>query len=153
MKDYMLIYSVGPVQTFIAQARKTRDLWQGSFLLSTLMAAAMSELADIANKSIEDVLIFPVEPIIEGNIADIPNKYTALFDTLEQAKQAAKSSKHNVEVQWKNISRSVWQKTIAKARMTTSETQAIWDRQTNPQTLFDIFWVITKKGNREYLSG
>ncbi len=143
MKDYMLIYSVGPVQTFIAQARKARDLWQGSFLLSTLMAAAMSELADIANKSIEDVLIFPVEPIIEGNIADIPNKYTALFDTLEQAQKAAESSAHNVEVQWKNISRSAWQKTLAKARMTTSETQAIWDRQTNPQTLFDIFWVIT----------
>jgi len=150
MKDYMLIYSVGPVQTFIAQARKARDLWQGSFLLSTLMAAAMSELADIANKSIEDVLIFPVEPIIEGNIADIPNKYTALFDTLEQAQKAAESSAHNVEVQWKNISRSAWQKTLAKARMTTSETQAIWDRQTNPQTLFDIFWVITNKGNREY---
>ncbi len=30
-KEFMLMFSLGPVQPFIAQARKTRDLWLGSF--------------------------------------------------------------------------------------------------------------------------
>src|SRR5437588_11915519 len=41
---FMLLFSLGPVQTFIAQARKTRDLWLGSYLLAKLMEAATEEL-------------------------------------------------------------------------------------------------------------
>ena len=33
--------SLGPVQGFVAQARRTRDLWGGSYLLSLLAAHAM----------------------------------------------------------------------------------------------------------------
>ncbi len=39
--QHMLMFSLGPVQPFIEQARKTRDLWLGSFLLAKLMEAAM----------------------------------------------------------------------------------------------------------------
>jgi hypothetical protein len=35
-------FHIGPVQGFIAQARRTRDLWAGSFLLSWLAAQAMA---------------------------------------------------------------------------------------------------------------
>lgn len=40
MKD-LLLFQLGPVQEFIAQARSTRDLWSGSYLLSWLMAHAI----------------------------------------------------------------------------------------------------------------
>lgn len=36
---------IGPVQDFIAQARSTRDLWSGSYLLSWLMAAGLKALS------------------------------------------------------------------------------------------------------------
>jgi len=34
-------FTLGPVQRFVAQARRTRDLWSGSFLLSYLAGCAM----------------------------------------------------------------------------------------------------------------
>lgn len=41
-----LQFQIGPVQEFIAQARKTQDLWSGSYLLSYLIAQAMLAIAD-----------------------------------------------------------------------------------------------------------
>ncbi|MCX6878611.1 MAG: type III-B CRISPR-associated protein Cas10/Cmr2 [Verrucomicrobia bacterium] len=40
-----LMFNIGPVQDFIAQARRTLDLWSGSYLLSYLTAAALRHLA------------------------------------------------------------------------------------------------------------
>lgn len=37
-----LEWSLGPVQSFISAARRTRDLWGGSFLLSLLVAEAVA---------------------------------------------------------------------------------------------------------------
>ncbi|HQD19097.1 MAG TPA: type III-B CRISPR-associated protein Cas10/Cmr2, partial [Bacillota bacterium] len=34
-------YSIGPVQIFVAQSRRTRDLWGSSYLLSVLAGYAM----------------------------------------------------------------------------------------------------------------
>jgi CRISPR-associated protein Cmr2 len=42
--ERILHLSLGPVQAFVAQARRTRDFWAGSFLLSTLAAVAMREV-------------------------------------------------------------------------------------------------------------
>ncbi len=41
-----LMFQIGPVQEFIAQARKTQDLWSASYLLSFLIAQAMLAIAD-----------------------------------------------------------------------------------------------------------
>jgi len=41
---YSRALSIGPVQTFISAARRTRDLWAGSALLSALAAAAARAL-------------------------------------------------------------------------------------------------------------
>jgi CRISPR-associated protein Cmr2 len=37
---YLFTMSLGPVQGFIAAARRTRDLWAGSWLLSEVAKAA-----------------------------------------------------------------------------------------------------------------
>jgi CRISPR-associated protein Cmr2 len=34
--SYLMIIGIGPVQEFIASARRSRDLWFGSWLLSEL---------------------------------------------------------------------------------------------------------------------
>ena len=41
---YLFVCSIGPVQDFIATARKSRDLWFGSWLLSELSATVTSIL-------------------------------------------------------------------------------------------------------------
>src|ERR1700730_9387858 len=43
---HLLLVTIGPIQEFIAQARRTRDLWFGSHLLSELSRAAAKSLAD-----------------------------------------------------------------------------------------------------------
>src|SRR5438132_11961219 len=101
MTQSMLMFSLGSVQSFIAQARKTRDLWLGSFLLSSLMEAAMAELEHFSEKKkIEQVLVFPTKRIIERNIPDLPNKYVAIYDDQDQATKAAKRSIELIEERW-----------------------------------------------------
>jgi CRISPR-associated protein Cmr2 len=45
MGQSLLVLNIGPVQDFIARARRTRDLWFGSHLLSELSRAAARSLA------------------------------------------------------------------------------------------------------------
>ena len=51
-----MIFQIGPVQSFIRQARKTIDLWAGSYLLSYLVAHAMET---VIREYGPDHLIFP----------------------------------------------------------------------------------------------
>lgn len=53
---HLFLFTIGPVQSFIAQARKTRDLHAGSQLLSTLVRTAMDTFRDKGGK-----VIFPNE--------------------------------------------------------------------------------------------
>jgi len=54
MTDYLYVLGIGPVQGFIASARRTRDLWMGSHLLSEISKAAAREIRDKNGE-----LIFP----------------------------------------------------------------------------------------------
>ena len=47
MPRFFLVLSVGPVQSLIADARRTRDLWGGSWLLSEAARAAARKLHEI----------------------------------------------------------------------------------------------------------
>lgn len=51
-----LLFQIGPVQDFIAQARSTRDLWSGSYLLSWMMAHVMQIITDRLGP---DCIVFP----------------------------------------------------------------------------------------------
>jgi CRISPR-associated protein Cmr2 len=136
MPNQMLLFTIGPVQPFIAQARKTRDLWLGSFLLSTLMEAALSDLGG--------TLVFPATRKIEGNIADLPNKFVALFETDKQATAEAEQAQKRLEKRWKEIADEVWRYIFTKAQAD-GETRRIWDTQTNPATLFEFYWVVAAR--------
>jgi CRISPR-associated protein Cmr2 len=135
----MLLFSLGPVQSFIAQARKTRDLWLGSYLLSLLMEASMENIA---------ALIFPATPSVQGTIADLPNKYIALFPDIASAQAAAEISEQQLKRRWLYICQHVWNKVLAQH--STAATRAIWERQTNPEHIFEIFWVIVEGDEQHY---
>lgn len=55
---HLFIVSVGPVQEFIASARRSRDLWFGSWLLSELSKAAAHRIV-IEQQNDLNCLIFP----------------------------------------------------------------------------------------------
>lgn len=136
---YMLMFSLGPVQIFIEQARKARDLWVGSLLLSSLMQEAMRE--------IPGQFIFPAVRQV-GKTPDIPNKYVALFDSREQAQLAAEKSERQVKAYWQRICSIVWEKVILPHAHGDETTSQIWQRQTRFESLFEIYWVFTpRKGN------
>ena len=73
----LLLFQLGPVQEFIAQAATVGDLWAGSYLLSTLVWAGLQTIpgkegnvvfpdlsTDIVKKALED-----------GKIPTIPNRF------------------------------------------------------------------------------
>lgn len=150
MTQYMLMFSLGPVQPFIAQARKTRDLWLGSLIFSKLMYAG--------TKNINKSLVYPTIPITgddpaqlstEDSIPNIPNKYVAIFHDLTKARDAARQSEMEIARQWQAICKTVKEHIIGGSG--DEETDAIWNRQTQFNTLFETYWVIVEqKEEQEY---
>jgi len=94
-KQTLMLFSIGPVQEFIAQARRTRDLWFGSFLLSELSKAGAKKFQELGG-----TLIFPVfnESSAEPNNA--PNKILGKISH-EQPSSVARQVKKAVYNKWK----------------------------------------------------
>jgi CRISPR-associated protein Cmr2 len=96
MTPSLLVISIGPVQDFIASARRTRDLWFGSYLLSEISKAAARV---IVKASGEDSLIFPspgenalLDPDSDLNVANvILAKVENPEAVFEVAREAAKA--------------------------------------------------------------
>src|SRR4051812_16473962 len=72
MKNLMIFW-IGPVQDFIATARRSRDLWYGSWMLSELSRAAAKEVVRLSGS-----LIFPADT---QRTISIPNKILATVTT------------------------------------------------------------------------
>lgn len=66
MQTYLFIFTIGPVQSFIAQARKTQDLYAGSQLLSDLIGFAMTQTQESGE------IIFPF-----SEAKSKPNRFVA----------------------------------------------------------------------------
>ncbi len=62
MQTYLFLITIGPVQDFIAAARRSRDLWAGSSLLSNLARQAARVLRDTGA-----TLIFPAQEDLEAH--------------------------------------------------------------------------------------
>ena len=100
MNEYVLIISIGPVQGFISAARRSRDLWSGSWLLSEMAKAGAKYLhkhhADLifpAPKN-PDADLEPDSPLSVGNkiqaVITAPDQ-EAVRKIAEAAQQAAKA--------------------------------------------------------------
>lgn len=77
--DYLFQCAIGPVQEFIATARRSRDLWYGSWLLSELSKAAARAIAESGGQ-----LVFPFSADITRDLAtkskfNSPNKIAAVI--------------------------------------------------------------------------
>ena len=103
MLKYVVIFSIGPVQTFIASARRSRDLWSGSWLLSELAKACAKSLNDLGDTKAQ--LIFP--HVDKNNQADLEensdfsvgNKVQVVLtvDSVDELKDIIDNAKESVK--------------------------------------------------------
>ena len=136
-------FTLGPVQGFVAQARRTRDFWAGSFLLSWLAGAAMQTVI----KQKGDI-VFPTpdkdylkwiqgqgrkEPPRQGGI---PNRFKAKVDQDFKPESVVET----VKQAWRALAEAVWQKDLQRHCQLYPATREIWDRQING--FWEIAWAI-----------
>lgn len=153
MPEEILHLSIGPVQGFVAQARRTRDLWAGSFLLSWLSGQAMNAVIEAGGRVLlprvhhgacitEPMLAAiggqPLPDYPHPEIGTLPNRFRAeVPDTFDTAAcgQAVRSA-------WTELADAVWQHFIASAGLDGTQlasSRAIWDRQL--PDYWEIQWV------------
>ncbi len=124
---HLMAISLGPVQSFIAAARRTRDLWFGSKILSDISQAAASAIQEQ-----HGILIFPHE--ISGNIANI-----ILFE-IETADPAAvaKAAREAAGKRWRNVAERV----LTNPGVSASIVKTRWESQIDDFLEFFAAWVL-----------
>jgi len=138
-----LAFSIGPVQTFVSQSRRTRDLWASSFLLSDLAKVAMNEVKRRGN------LLVPAPSAIETqanrDFGALPNRFIADFSDASAAAQAASAATTALQNRWQVVADAVWSESIDKIVQSdgnlTQHTRSIWDRQV--QNFWELTWTVS----------
>ena len=112
----LFLFSIGPVQSFISQARKTQDFYMGSFILSYLTFVGMKVIIneygptsiiypDLFNQPLMDWFLEEEKKIeVKGSnsrfidIPTIPNRFVAIFPTSDgsQIKHVAEEAKRAI---------------------------------------------------------
>lgn len=154
----VLHFSLGPVQGFVAQARKTRDFWAGSFLLSYLTGCAMLKMLEAGGKiilpyvadevnRIADPLLAAIqksrggERVVDGPfVATLPNRFQARIPAGFDPALCVQA----VERAWQTIAGTVWERYVAPVAAQGWGTREIWERQV--KNFWEISWVIGEDG-------
>lgn len=138
-------FTLGPVQGFVAQARRTRDFWAGSFILSWLSAVAMRAVTAQGG-----TIVFPKPDEnylkwLEGKgkkerprQGSVPNRFKAeVKDDFEPL-----NIEQSVQIAWRKLADLVWRKDLAK-HIDEKQTKIveIWNRQI--EYFWEISWALT----------
>lgn len=93
MTAYLLNLSIGPVQPFIAAARRTRDLWFGSRLLSEICLEAARSVLKTSRpvRNGDSPLIFPNESALNGK--DEPNVANVIIALVDDPQETARKAR------------------------------------------------------------
>ena len=135
--------SIGPVQGFVAQSRRTRDLWGSSYLLSFLSAHAMHGTVEAGGR-IDQPPIYddPLYRRVAGGRAgdppttgSLPNHFVSHVDG--DAGTVARAGAHALDVAWRRVCDAVRTRFVAHASDAGDGTDRIWQRQ------IGAFWEVT----------
>ena len=136
--------SVGPVQGFVAQSRRTRDLWGSSYLLSFLSAHAIHATRKAGGRIVQPVIdADPLYRWVAGNrtgepphVGSAPNHFVAEVDS-HAAADAAQAGIDALDAAWKQVCAAVWSRFMDHASTGGNGTVQIWRRQ------IEGFWETT----------
>lgn len=167
----LLIFSIGPVQDFIATARRTQDLWMGSYILAYLSYEAMKTIQSAVNydplqpDDSKDPILFPVlddHPFPKGKarpdersklrqltLASLPNKFTVRIETVEEGEKFARKAQQRVYDAWLEIAKSVQAK-IPGTLGVDLQWDAVWNKQIDPEKWLEVYWVIYPNPDQQH---
>lgn len=147
-------FTLGPVQGFVAQARRTRDLWAGSFLLSYLSGQAMWHVLDQGgsiqfphvhhpDRTITDPLLSAIDTVHRAGgcaggptVGSLPNRFVAwLPDSADPA-----GLRQAVLAAWQRVTAAVWKHYVQLAARLGRGTEAIWRRQS--EGFWEMAWAV-----------
>lgn len=160
----MMVFSITPVQQFIAKARKLRDYWTGSVLLSWLAFEGMRWVMENLGP---DHVLYPSlidQPMVNEymkrkwavsedgflnppkDIASFPNKFLVLIP-MNQAESIAEAIKDHIRSVWQNLYEKVYDSAISLIGdylMDADKThiRTIFDRQN--RDYWDLQWAAAK---------
>lgn len=150
-------FTLGPVQGFVSQARRTRDFWAGSFILSWLAAVAIKAVHfQSDDKPLDKVILFPQPDtnymawlIGEGKEnrptqGSIPNRFKGLVAEVNPNTFNPHAVVESVQEAWKALAEEIWKADLdhVKTKDGKNDIQRnIWNRQIN--NFWDMSWVIT----------
>lgn len=155
----ILAFSITPVQPFIAKARKLRDYWTGSVLLSWL---AFEGLRWVMEHLGPDHLLYPSlidQPLVNEylrtkwemddiaslcrsrDIASLPNKFLCLIP-FNQAEAIADGVQQFIREQWRHLCDNVLEKIVTVTREEKGHLSTMFNRQTD--NFWDMQWSAAK---------
>lgn len=123
--SHLLAITLGPVQEFISAARRTRDLWFGSFALSELSRAAARAVENAGGK-----LIFPASSMAPS----VANVIVAELPDGDPHAVAAQA-KEAVRLRWRQFAEEARQEAEAIIRL------SLWNDQVDDVVEFYAAWV------------
>ena len=143
---HLFLFTIGPVQSFIAQARKTRDLYAGSRLLSELVLTGMDVFVKYGGE-----VIFP-----KSRSTSQPNRFLGRIDEDKLKEKELNGAKLTLRKLGKHIEKEVesqWQN-VAKNSVAVLGTPDGFDEQIkNALETFWAFHPIDKNNYREAYRG
>ena len=128
MPGYLMAVALGPVQDFISAARRTRDLWFGSQLLSEISKAAAAAIQGAGG-----TLIFPSPEALDQSQSGIANVILAKLPELLTPSEARRLAYDAAAGRWKanaDGARTAAAKIINKQ---------IWDAQSKAEDVMEFY--------------
>ncbi|SHF38179.1 CRISPR-associated protein Cmr2 [Thermoanaerobacter uzonensis DSM 18761] len=170
----LFLFTIGPVQQFISQARKTQDLYAGSFLLSYLTFIGLEEI--IEKYGVSNVIYPDLEnqPFLEWHnlkvygskdgavfnidLPTIPNRFVALIPEIEEKNIAelAEGIKRKIKNEWNNIVKKILHEFSLIDNLYSSKGKTNFQELVTNQTkdFPEIYWVaipLKKDGKEIYI--
>ncbi len=132
----LIVLTIGPVQSYINQARRTQDLWQGSRILSYLAAAAVH--LDPKDPAAE--VIYPA--IAADQTDNIPNRLVVRWTGLDDAASAyARKMENAIRQAWRDVSSNTMRYFTEGVNADDRERVLdIWQRQED--NWLECYWVV-----------
>jgi CRISPR-associated protein Cmr2 len=140
MKKFIFVFTLSPVQSFISQARKTKDLFAGSLLISKLLNRAV----EIVKENRGDI-IYPFVSDENPNSQSLPNRFVALVEGKDNDKiqTLGESVEKGVKVLFKEIS-------VETAEKNKSLINNANDYFKQIDTFLEIYWTALEIDNSDY---
>lgn len=139
--------SIGPVQTFVEQSRRTRDLWASSYLLSFLAASAMHRAVgaggDLVSPQMASNRLWQwLEDRTRAlpDTGSAPNQFTIAVRRGMDGPGLAAAARRGFEEAWSKIATAVWAQFVSALATSNGATTAIWERQV--AGFWELAWIV-----------